>query len=119
MSTPNGIRCSGWWQQPGLGRQAMHELRLSFDGGELRGSGHDVVGLFTLTGTLNERGAVALVKQYLGQHAVDYLGTYDGEGLLYGEWRIGHWHDKWLIRIQGSPASGGQGATEIDIKEIA
>jgi hypothetical protein len=45
------------------------------------------------------------VKQYIGQHSVDYVGTYDGEGLLYGEWQIRGMKDRWLIRIKGSESS--------------
>jgi hypothetical protein len=47
-----------------------------------------MIGLFTVTGTI-EDGKVAIVKQYIVQHSVDYLGTYDGEGTMHGMWRIG------------------------------
>jgi hypothetical protein len=64
----------------------------------IRGSGADIIGLFTLIGTIEE-GKVAIVKQYLGQHSVDYLGTYDGEGTMHGMWRIGFFGGKWMIKV--------------------
>ena len=69
------LLCKDWWEQAGYGRQPMEQLRIEFDGGSIRGSGSDIIGLFTLTGTI-EDGKVAILKQYLGQHSVDYLGTY-------------------------------------------
>jgi hypothetical protein len=77
------LHCEGWWEQAGYGRQPMEQLRIEFDGGDIRGSGTDIVGLFALTGTIEE-GKVAIVKQYLGQHSVDFLGMYDGEGTMHG-----------------------------------
>jgi hypothetical protein len=101
-------QCEGWWEQQGLGRQTMQELTMQFAGGRVSGSGHDVVGVFTFAGTIGPQGQVAMVKQYLGQHTVDYVGTYDGEGLLQGEWDLG-WasRGRWLIWIKkaGSNAS--------------
>jgi len=109
------IECDGWWQQPGLGRQAMLELRLGFDVGTVSGSGHDIIGIFTFRGTVSEDGRIAMVKQYLGQHSVDYVGSYDGEGTLFGQWRIGAWGDRWLIKFKRSPARSQQ----LAIAEIA
>jgi hypothetical protein len=82
-------RCEGWWEQESFGRQAMAELRVYFGEGRIVGRGVDVIGVFRLDGTLDENGAVAIIKQYVGQHDVQYLGQYDGEGTLSGEWRIG------------------------------
>jgi hypothetical protein len=90
------LHCEGWWEQAGYGRQSMEQLRIEFDGGTIRGSGTDIIGLFTLTGSIEEAN-VAIVKQYLGQHSVDYLGTYDGEGTMHGMWRIGLFGGKWMI----------------------
>ena len=108
-----GIQCEGWWQQAGYGRQPMRDLRLRFDGNQIRGAGRDIVGPFTFTGTISEQGNVAMVKQYLGRHSVDYLGQYDGEGLLWGEWQIGPLRDRWMIRIGGAKASSAM-AEEIE-----
>lgn len=98
----SGFPCDGWWQQAMFGRQPMEDLRLRFDSGFIVGSGRDIIGPFTFRGTIDQQGQVAMVKQYLGQHSVDYVGTYDGEGLLYGEWHIRDMQDRWLIRIKGS-----------------
>lgn len=78
----------------------METLRIEFDGGNIRGSGSDLIGLFTLTGTI-EDGSVAIVKQYVGRHSVDYLGSYDGEGTMHGMWRIGLFGGKWMIKDVG------------------
>jgi hypothetical protein len=90
------ICCVGWWQQELFGRQPMRDLVLQFDAGKITGSGMDLIGPFTLSGTLSEAGQVAMVKRYLGRHSVDYVGTYDGEGVMWGEWHIPPFHDRWL-----------------------
>jgi hypothetical protein len=94
-----GIACSGWWQEVGFGRQPMQELYLRFDAGRISGSGRDIVGAFTFFGAIDEQGRVVMKKKYLGQHTVDYEGTYDGEGLMWGEWRIGPAKNRWMIRF--------------------
>jgi hypothetical protein len=96
-----GTQCEGWWEQQGFGRQAMHELQLHFAGERIVGSGHDIVGVFTFDGLINVQGHVTMVKQYLGRHSVDYVGVYDGEGLLQGEWDLGLFgRGRWLIWIK-------------------
>jgi len=100
------ISCEGWWEQEYFGRQAMTELVLQFEDGVIIGSGTDVIGRFAFTGAISAAGQVALLKQYLGQHSVDYIGTYDGEGVMWGEWRIGSWHDRWLIRLRRGGSTG-------------
>ena len=97
-----GIPCEGWWDQEHFGRQQMHQLRLRFESGRIAGTGSDIIGPFTFAGTIGEDGTVAMVKRYVGQHSVDYVGTYDGEGMMWGEWRIGPHHNQWLIKIIGS-----------------
>lgn len=77
---------SGWWEQQGLGRQAMHDLVLHVDpAGVVSGSGTDCIGAFTIRGTIAAE--VVLVKQYLGQHSLLYVGVNSGEG-LFGTWQI-------------------------------
>ena len=105
--------CVGWWEQVFFGRQPMENLPLSFDGRRIRGAGVDIVGPFTLEGLLDERGGVAMIKQYRG-HAVDYLGMYDGEGTMSGQWRIGADHGRWMITIRRAVAA----ATEDEIAQI-
>jgi hypothetical protein len=105
--------CEGWWEQAWMGRQPMTGLTMAFDGRRIRGSGIDVIGRFTLDGLIDERGGVAMIKRYLAAHSVDYLGTYDGEGTMFGEWRIGPDHGGWLITIRRV-----QAAAEAEIAEI-
>lgn len=77
---------SGWWEQRGFGRQEMRNLVLNVaPEGEVSGSGTDCVGLFMLRGTIAAE--VRLVKQYLGQHSLLYVGTNTGEG-IFGTWQV-------------------------------
>jgi hypothetical protein len=81
-------RWNGWWEQRGYGRQEMRDLDFAIDSeGQVSGRGHDCVGLFTFTGSVAPE--VVLVKQYVGQHAVLYVGTNTGEG-IFGTWQIPH-----------------------------
>lgn len=108
------VRCQGWWEQAGFGRQPMTDLVLSFDAGTIDGSGIDIIGPFTLSGTVDQ-GQAVLRKSYIGQHQVEYVGTFDGEGTLQGMWRIaGAFHGKWLIRITAE--ASGQAKLE-DVEE--
>jgi len=100
--------CEGWWEQPVFGRQTMHQLRLSFAGGTIQGAGVDIVGAFLFDGTLSPGGDVAMIKKYIGKHSVNYIGKYDGEGLMWGMWRIGPFKGPWAIRLQ----PGGEAATD-------
>jgi hypothetical protein len=66
----------------------MGPLVLRFHGGVIEGEGRDIVGPFTFEGEYDPHGAIRMVKQYLGRHQVIYQGTYDGEGTIFGQWRI-------------------------------
>jgi hypothetical protein len=47
-------------------------------------------------------------------HAVNYGGTYDGEGLMWGQWWIGPLHNRWLIKINSSkPAAANSAEIEV------
>lgn len=92
------VKCDGWWEQNGLGRQPMDDLLLSIQDGSLIGQGTDVVGDFELRGELVE-GRVSIMKQYVNAHEVYYSGTFDGEGTLQGNWAINSIGGSWLIRI--------------------
>lgn len=91
-------RCEGWWEQSGLGRQEMHDLLLGFSGGDVSGSGHDIIGPFTIAGQIDGDKAL-LVKQYIGMHRVEYPGQFDGEGTFQGLWHIHGFGGKWMIRV--------------------
>jgi len=87
---PSG-RWDGFWVQGRFGRQPMEAFALRFAGGLITGEGLDMVGPFTFRGAYDEAtGAVRMVKQYLGRHAVLYVGQPDGEGSILGTWHIGH-----------------------------
>lgn len=92
--------CEGWWEQGWFGRQPMERLAMSFGGRRIRGSGGDIVGPFTFDGLIDPSGGVAMIKRYVGAHSVDYLGTYDGEGTMSGEWRLGSLCGRWMITIR-------------------
>lgn len=86
---PSG-RWDGFWVQEPWGRQAMTPFTLHFADGRVSGAGRDMVGRFTFSGEYDEAtGAVRMVKQYLGRHAVLYVGRPDGEGGIPGTWAIG------------------------------
>ena len=117
ISPPPFLNCDGWWEQEGLGRQPMEQLRLQFTLGGIRGSGTDVIGPFTFSGTLSQDGRVTMLKQYLGQHSVDYVGVYDGEGVMSGQWRIFFWHGPWMIRIRSAPTDAEASAEQHAVPE--
>jgi hypothetical protein len=67
----------------------MRDLVLRFAGGVVEGEGRDVIGAFTFSGAYDEQGRVSMIKQYIGKHSVLYVGSYDGEGTIFGHWAIG------------------------------
>ena len=77
----------------------MHQLQIAFQGSHIEGSGVDLIAPFTLTGNLRSDGAVEIVKQYSGRHTVLYVGQYDGEGTLYGDWDIDGYRGLWSIKL--------------------
>lgn len=77
----------------------MQQLMLSFDKGQISGTGTDIVGPFTFNGLI-ENGRVSLLKRYTGQHTVSYLGNYDGEGTMHGTWQAGTFRGPWAIRLE-------------------
>ena len=105
-----GRRAQGWWEQKHRGRQAMEPLSLSISAGVVRGQGRDLVAPFTLEGTIDARGAVAIVKRYRNAHVVHYVGMYDGEGGLAGRWHLDGDEGRWQIVLRGDAA----GAAELD-----
>ena len=110
MST---VTCSGWWQQSGFGRQSMKNLQLSIEGDQLLGKGEDIIAPFSLQGRFRTDGHVEIIKQYENRHHVIYVGRYDGEGTLSGEWDISGYRGLWSIRFNSSPMDGPN-----DIREI-
>jgi hypothetical protein len=111
---PSG-RWDGFWTQSGWGRQAMTPFTLHFAAGVVTGDGRDVVGPFTFDGVYDERtGEVRMVKQYLGRHAVLYVGRPDGEGCIQGTWALGeHCTGPFLLRPALRKPTGDEPIEEI------
>lgn len=85
---PSG-QWDGFWEQAGFGRQQMTPFFLRFEGATITGEGKDIVGRFVLHGQCDAKnGRVRIVKQYVGKHRVMYEGEPDGEGCVFGTWRI-------------------------------
>jgi hypothetical protein len=108
------LKCSGWWEQEGLGRQPMENLELQFAHGQLRGHGADMVGEFFFTGTLSAE-RISLLKQYVGKHQIEYSGTSDGEGVYFGQWSSSGWiGGAWSIRVESLAGD----SEDLDVREI-
>jgi hypothetical protein len=106
-------RWRGFWDQAGLGRQAMRELLLQFSSGQIEGHGLDTVGPFTFHGTYDGIRNVTLLKKYR-HHEVDYQGSYDGEGTIFGEWSIGvFWRGQFALTPERFSASADTPIEEI------
>jgi hypothetical protein len=93
----------GFWEQTMFGKQPMRQLTLRFESGRIDGDGVDVIGRFTFTGSYDDGGSIALIKQYAGLHQVLYRGAYDGEGSILGRWSIG---DYWSGPFALAPIRG-------------
>ena len=112
MTIPTHWR--GFWEQPALGRQPMHDVVLRFSDEAIEGGGHDIVGRFTFAGQIGAGGAVTMIKQYIGRHEVLYQGQYDGEGTIHGRWSIGpHESGPFVLHL----AREGMNEDKIEISE--
>lgn len=80
----------------------------------ITGSGIDMVGPFTFSGVVDADATVHLVKEYMGQHLVDYIGHYDGDSRLWGHWRLNQLHGSWEIRIKSNGTEKGQEEEETE-----
>lgn len=111
---PSG-RWEGFWVQAEWGRQAMTPFTLNFADGTVTGSGLDVIGRFTFSGTYDgATGEVRMVKHYIGKHRVLYVGRPDGEGSIQGTWSIGpDWTGPFLMRPAVAKPTGDEPIQEI------
>ena len=108
------LKCEGWWEQAGFGRQPMNNLVIQFSSGELSGSGDDIVGPFVLSGRI-EDDQILIRKQYLGQHSIDYQGTTHGEGVYFGDWSMhGFVGGKWSIHFRSVADDAATEITRVD-----
>lgn len=46
-----------------------------------------------------DSGQITIVKHYINQHDVLYLGTSDGEGTFAGHWEVSEDRGDWLISL--------------------
>ena len=84
---PSGL-WAGFWQMASEDPfDNLHDLRLTFDDGEVSGGGEDMVGRFTMTGVVQED-RVVVSKKYVGMHTVLYSGKVDADGCIVGRWDI-------------------------------
>ena len=66
----------------------MMELHLTFQSGEVTGTGRDLVGDFTFQGRYSVAdGSCHWIKQYTGKHDVTYKGYAEGKG-IWGVWEM-------------------------------
>ncbi len=72
-------------------RRGWMHLYLQFADQQIRGEGTDYVGPWHVTGTYDsDTGICQWLKQYIGQHQVQYQGQ-AGDNGIQGEWEIGGW----------------------------
>ncbi len=110
------FQCVGWWEQEGYGRQQMSDLQLSFADGKVTGTGLDIVGPFRLDGFLEES-RIALLKQYIGKHQIQYYGESIGEGAYSGNWSCyGLVGGRWLIGV--GRTADAKADLAVDAREI-
>jgi len=78
----------GFFMQPDSRHRYAMDLVLEFAEGIVSGFGDDRVGKFTIHGTYDtETGQCLWLKQYVGQHGVDYAGQARQRGII-GQWQI-------------------------------
>jgi len=71
------------------GTQGIMDFKLKFKGGFVSGEGTDPIGTYTWSGTYDARQqTIAMRKQYLGRHCVDYIGKKCGKKEFEGTWSI-------------------------------
>ena len=54
----------------------------------IHGKGEDTVGKFEIFGNIDENNEAHFIKQYIGQHQVEYHGTYKNKKSISGNWSM-------------------------------
>ncbi len=86
---------TGFYLQPDSRQRHSMDLALAFAGGEISGEGDDPVGKFTMRGRYDTAtAACSWLKQYVGQHGVDYSGQARQGGII-GHWSIARMPASW------------------------
>ncbi len=79
---------TGFFLQSSLPGKHWMELRLTFQGGVVKGEGRDRVGEFLIHGKYDTtEGKAWWSKRYIGRHDVAYLGYNEGRG-IWGTWEL-------------------------------
>lgn len=102
---PSGPWLGFWIQKPIPPGKHEMELHLHFRDGLMTGDGRDWVGKFTIRGSYDvTTGACRWIKQYVGRHAVQYVGYNEGKG-IWGRWEIAseRLHGGFCIWPEGFP----------------
>jgi hypothetical protein len=83
---------TGFYLEPHNPNRGWMHLYLEFSPeGRISGEGTDYVGPWHANGLVDsDQGTVQWVKQYLGQHQVQYSGLVTDRGIV-GQWRISSW----------------------------
>jgi hypothetical protein len=120
---PSG-RWTGFYLQYWLPGRHTTKLELTAAEGQLRATGHDLVGPYTMDGSYDlATGRCEWIKQYVGKHRVTYRGINDGHG-IWGVWEIrllaGLYLDRGGFHIwpEGSDVSEESDRTEQVVLEI-
>ena len=86
----------GFYLQPDSRQRHVMDLFLQFGRDRISGKGDDPVGEFTITGEYDTKtGKCSWVKQYVGQHSVQYTGEARERGII-GQWRIAGLPEFWF-----------------------
>ena len=73
--------------------------------GNIQGGGNDTVGGFDIRGRVNGDCSVQFIKQYHGQHSVDYNGRLS-DNLIRGRWSLTGMEGDFEIQIHTDKLSG-------------
>ena len=90
METDSRLPSGEWngFYLEGRPQRGWMHLYMTFDEGRIKGEGTDYVGPWTATGSYDtQTGVCSWVKDYVGQHNVNYFGQITEKGIL-GEWSI-------------------------------
>lgn len=70
--------------------------------GRVSGQGNDTIGPFTMAGNYDNEGSISFIKQYVGQHVVEYNGTLHCDDLggfeIQGNWNIDYLTDNFYLK---------------------
>lgn len=117
------IKWEGFYEQFGAQHPVEFQNMVLTSEGTIQGSGQDGVGAFTITGTMDNHGAVTFKKAY-PTHAVEYSGKMNNDGRIIGDWSVYGQGGKFEIQMKtkqwkGDHApSGGHSLANISSKNL-